>query len=353
MTNLKQLPASTSKEFKRGFVVGKFAPLHKGHQYVIDTALERCDHVFVLSYTSEEFFGCDSTTRQYWLETIYKNEIDDGRLEVLVLNPDIESIPLDDAPAYMHREFCRIKILTRFPEGVDAVFASESYGLLLAGTISPECQFCMVDEDRELNKVSGTMLRDMIANDYRDIEDWVDPEVFATFIPRILILGGESSGKTTIIHHATDTFDWVPVYEYGRALWEQTGGKLTFKSMQNIAEVQRQQEYFAGQRAYDTNKEFVICDTCSITTSIYSEALFGRVGHILRSYTFQDMYRYKYIFICDPNIPFDQDGTRRDEKFRDDVHQYYCDVLRDFGLGYTIISGTVEERLEQIKMKIL
>jgi len=342
---------TTNKEFKRGFVVGKFAPLHKGHQYVIETALERCEQVFVLSYTSEEFFGCDSTTRQYWLDTIYKNEIDSGRLEAVVLNPEIDSIPLDDEPAFIHREFCRDKIREYFPDGdgVDVVFASESYGYMLAGTISPECQFSMVDEDREVNKVSGTMLREMIEKNYRDIEDWVHPEVFATFIPRILILGGESSGKTTIVQRASKKFDIVPVFEYGRELWEQTDGKLVFKNMRQIAEVQRQQEYIAAQRAYDTSKDFVICDTCSVTTSVYSEVIFGRVDRFLRSYNFQDMHRYAHIFICVPDIPFDQDGTRRDENFRQSVHNYYCDVLQDFGLEYTILTGTIEERLKQMK----
>ncbi|HSI61697.1 MAG TPA: ATPase, partial [Candidatus Saccharimonadia bacterium] len=35
-----------SRRFSSGLVVGKFAPLHRGHEMVIRRAMEECDRVF-------------------------------------------------------------------------------------------------------------------------------------------------------------------------------------------------------------------------------------------------------------------------------------------------------------------
>lgn len=38
---------------KIGFTIGKFAPLHKGHQYLIETALKEMDKFYVIIYETE------------------------------------------------------------------------------------------------------------------------------------------------------------------------------------------------------------------------------------------------------------------------------------------------------------
>ena len=36
-----------------GFTIGKFAPLHKGHQLLIETALKEMDEVYVVVYDTD------------------------------------------------------------------------------------------------------------------------------------------------------------------------------------------------------------------------------------------------------------------------------------------------------------
>ena len=341
------------KKFKHGFVVGKFAPLHKGHQYLIDTALSQCEHVFVLSYTSQRFFNCDSITRAGWFDRIYKEQIDNGELVVSVLDPKTDHVPDDiEAPAHVHREFCSDIIQWQYGYEINAVFASETYGLLLAGEIGENCEFVMVDEDRNAVKISGTKVREMAANNYRDIEDWVHPEVFTTYIPKILILGGESSGKTTLVKALANVLDSPAVYEYGRQYWEETNGKLTLASMTHIAQTQREHEYQAAKDAYELCKEYVICDTCSITTGVYSQTMFGIKHSSLKPFIWSDMYRYSHVFICANDIEFYQDGTRRDPEFRERVYNFYRKVFDAFGVKYTIVSGSVEERVKQVQTEL-
>jgi cytidyltransferase-like protein len=56
-----------SRRFRRGLVVGKFCPLHLGHELLIRRAQAECDELLVLSYTKPGFDGYDRERRSGWL----------------------------------------------------------------------------------------------------------------------------------------------------------------------------------------------------------------------------------------------------------------------------------------------
>lgn len=51
------------KRFRCGLVVGKFSPLHRGHELLIRRALAACEHVVVLSCAPDFDFVQDGTRR--------------------------------------------------------------------------------------------------------------------------------------------------------------------------------------------------------------------------------------------------------------------------------------------------
>src|SRR5882724_10969330 len=51
---------SMSKRFQRGLVVGKFAPIHRGHEHLIRHAFDNSDEVVIISYCKPEFAGCEA-----------------------------------------------------------------------------------------------------------------------------------------------------------------------------------------------------------------------------------------------------------------------------------------------------
>src|SRR5689334_22723230 len=71
---------------KIGLTLGKFAPLHKGHQLVIETALAEMDHVRVLIYDCPETTSIPLPVRSEWLRQLYPQveviEAWDGPTEV-------------------------------------------------------------------------------------------------------------------------------------------------------------------------------------------------------------------------------------------------------------------------------
>lgn len=102
---------AAGKRFRRGLVVGKFCPLHRGHMLVIDTALGCCDEVLVISYTLPGFPGCERAAREAWLAALYpgvdKLVIDEASLALLCAARNIAPLrfPADDAPDAVQRAF--------------------------------------------------------------------------------------------------------------------------------------------------------------------------------------------------------------------------------------------------------
>jgi HTH-type transcriptional repressor of NAD biosynthesis genes len=56
----------TTRRFGLGLVVGKFSPLHLGHEWLIQQAAKQCNRLLILSYANPEFDRCDALTRRRW-----------------------------------------------------------------------------------------------------------------------------------------------------------------------------------------------------------------------------------------------------------------------------------------------
>lgn len=141
------------KKYSIGLVVGKFAPLHKGHELVINTAFEQSETVVIISYTSSDL-GYPAHQRRDWLETRFP------RAYIDVKESDV--VPDDDAPDIEHRLFCA-KVCESIQMIPDAVFTSELYGDGFARVLSERWEkkvdHVMVDLHRVLVPISGTVLR--------------------------------------------------------------------------------------------------------------------------------------------------------------------------------------------------
>jgi HTH-type transcriptional regulator, transcriptional repressor of NAD biosynthesis genes len=120
--------------YRRGMVVGKFCPLHLGHMHLIQTALDACDEVRVMSYTKPEFKGLGRTRREAWLRELYPGVrslvIDDASLGDLCASRGLprHTLPHNDEDAAVHREFTAWLCEAICETTVDAVFTSEDYG---------------------------------------------------------------------------------------------------------------------------------------------------------------------------------------------------------------------------------
>jgi HTH-type transcriptional repressor of NAD biosynthesis genes len=321
-------------KFRRGLVVGKFCPLHLGHESVIRRALECCSEVFVLSYTTPEFPGCEPDKRRAWLAARFP------QAHSLVLEAG-DDIPPNDAEDTTHRQFTARICRERFGTAVDAVFTSEAYGEGFAAELARQfghpVTHVMVDASRSAVPICGSLLRAAV----HTLRQFLAPEVYASFVQRVALLGGESSGKSTLAaalaeHHGTA---WVP--EFGRELWEKRSGRLLPEDLPFIAETQIAREEAACRRAH----RFVFCDSTPLTTLLYCRELYGAAPAELEAASHR---HYDFTILCAPDFPFVQDGTRRDAAFRRRQHEWYLSELERRRGAFVTVSGSLHDRVAKI-----
>lgn len=182
--------------------------------------------------------------------------------------------------------------------------------------------------------MSGTQVR-------ADPAAWrafLDPLVYADLIDRVCILGGESSGKTTLVEALAAALGTTAVPEVGRTRWEEKGGHFVFDDMRAIAEDQIALEIKLAQHTRGP----LICDGSALTTVFYSQDGYGKVDPAV---TRLARRRYTHTFVCAPDFPFVQDGTRRDAAFRQRQHDWFLCTLDSEHVPYTVLHGLPDARL--------
>ncbi|MEN3294369.1 MAG: HTH-type transcriptional regulator, transcriptional repressor of biosynthesis s [Burkholderiales bacterium] len=342
-----------TKQFRRGLVVGKFCPLHKGHELLINHALAACEQVTIISYTKPEFEYCDRAAREAWLTSLFPAAeilvIDDGSLRDICRKRDLpfREIPHNDAGDDIHRQFVGWLCCEVLSHTVDAVFTSEDYGddfaKVLSGYFSRHAGLparvthVCVDKSRLVIPISGTAIRE---NPHRH-RHFLSPIVYANFVKRVCLLGGESSGKTTLAQTVAKRLCTKWVSEYGRELWGRKHGRLEYEDMLQIARTQVAFEIDGLARA----NKWLICDTSPLTTLCYSLTMFGEAERELRELANRS---YDVVLLCAPDFLFVQDGTRQNSEFRARQHLWYLKEFHEREIHYEVVSGPLSARVDQV-----
>lgn len=339
--------------FRTGLAVGKLSPLHRGHEHLLSAALAQCERLFCLSYSLPTLPGCGAEARRRWLAelfpTIQHLALDENELNRLrQQHAGLPQLPHNDASELEHRLFVAELCLRVFGTTVDAVFTSETYGdgfaaelerqFRNAGNADAQVEHVLVDLARTTVPISATAIR---AN--RELAlTFLSPVVRASFVHRVCLLGGESSGKTTLTRALAQTFDTTHCEEYGRERWIERGGELTYDDFLLIAQTQVQLEDQAARRA----RHVTFCDTSPLTTLFYCLDQFGRAEPELQQLGKRP---YDLFLLCSPDLPFVQDGTRRDVAFRARQHEFYLAELARQAAPWSLVEGSLEARIEQAR----
>ena len=295
------------KPFVTGLVVGKFAPLHCGHERLINTALAQCEELFIISYSAPEMPDCEPEKRLTWLQVRFP------RATVLVLTPELiarynlPAIPHNDADADIHRHYVATLCLQVLHCRPHAVFTAEDYGDGFAKVLTK--RFAQPVEHIRLQRPlgdkspSGTLIR----SDLHRYRYMLAHDVYRSFVRRICLLGGESTGKSTLSKALADVLDTAYVAEFGRDYWEEKNGVLTADDLLHIAREQVRREQQAEANRY------LICDTSPLTTLFYTLDQYGHAPQELHQLAERE---YSLVVLCGAEFPFVQDGTRQGEAFR-------------------------------------
>jgi HTH-type transcriptional repressor of NAD biosynthesis genes len=160
-------------------------------------------------------------------------------------------------------------------------------------------------------------------------------------IRSVAVMGGESSGKSTLIAALVARYDEPAVAEYGRTLWEEQGGHTSYDDLLRIAVRHVADEEAAMARA----KRMVFVDTTPLTTLWYAIDWHQRADPALVALSWR---RYDLTLVCSPDFAFVQDGSRSPEDFRSRHDRWLRATLAARGVTFHDVRGPVEARTAHV-----
>ncbi|MGW7439376.1 AAA family ATPase [Streptomyces sp. NPDC054849] len=334
------------RRFGHGLVLGKFYPPHAGHHHLVRTAQDRCERLTVL-VCAASVESVPLADRVAWMREAHP--------EADVVGA-VDDVPVDlHDPAVWEAHMAIFRAAVDGP--VDAVFTSEEYGTELARRFGAE-EVC-VDPARTLFPVSGTAVR----ADPAGCWDFLGPAVRAALTRRVVVLGAESTGTTTLsralaAHYRRRGGVWARtgwVAEYGRRYSEEklaaaraadpaaTWADISFAPAEFPVIARRQDA--EEERAARTGSPVLFCDTDSFATGIWHERYTGgRSEEVERTaaLTRRDLY----LLTDHADVPFEDDGLRDGPHLRPWMTGRFCEELEATGRRFLLVRGNPEERLE-------
>ncbi len=322
------------KKYKVSFLLGKFYPPTKGHCHLIDTASINSEKVYVLmcSLKRETIPG---VLRYNWLKEIYK----DTNVQIIWVEDENPQYPEEDPINFWDIWLNTFK--THLPEHPDAVFSSEDYGFEIAKRMGIEHH--LVDKDRVTIPISATKIRANAFKHWEFIPDNIKPY----FVKKIVLLGTESSGKSTMCKRLADYFNTNWVTEYGRYYTECINENLEMQDFYNIAVGQKSLVKAGVKHA----NKLMFCDTELITTKIFSKLYCPK--EYINGVSFFDAEikkeNYDLYILLDYNTDFIQDGNRRFGTQRQAHYNTIKDQLDNYGKEFYEVSGVdYDEKFNKI-----
>lgn len=315
-----------------GLTLGKYAPLHLGHQYVIETALREMDKVVVIIYESTEVTAIPLSVRAAWIRKLYPSvevlEAKDGPSEV----GDTEAIK----KAHEHYILRLLKGMA-----VTHFYSSEFYGKHMSKALCAVNR--VVDEERSNFQISASAIRQNVFLN----KAFLSPTVYKDLITNVVFLGAPSTGKTTIARTLAGGYNTVWMPEYGREYWEkhQVDRRLTTAQLLQIAEGHLEQE---ETWLTDAN-HFLFTDTNAITTCMFSLYYHGTALPLLYQLAAKAEKRYDLTFLCDTDIPYDDSWDRSGDVSRQLFQQQIRNDLEHRNVPFILLSGSLNERVAKVK----
>lgn len=154
-------------------------------------------------------------------------------------------------------------------------------------------------------------------------------------VKRVVVLGAESTGKTTLTRALAETFGtlWNP--EYGRPYTEigrPVDAPWTSWEFTHIARMHCWYEDFLARYATDV----LFCDTDAFTTAVFHQTYLG-----LPTDAFADLAErtYDLTIVCGLDVPWAHDGFREFEEQREWMHERFLERAQSSGRPWLVVEG--------------
>jgi nicotinamide riboside kinase len=158
-------------------------------------------------------------------------------------------------------------------------------------------------------------------------------------MPKIIVTGPESSGKTTLCKALSKHFNLPFSKEYAREYLDALNRDYNQDDLLNIAKGQLQAE-----------NGIQLLDTDLITLKIWSEYKYGSCDKWILNQIEKQKSENRYYLLCKPDIPWEADPQRESPNDREELFEIYKKEIESLGHDYFIVQG--ENRTENSVSKI-
>ncbi|MEK8216981.1 AAA family ATPase [Paenibacillus sp. FSL L8-0463] len=313
-----------------GLTLGKFAPLHKGHQFMFETALQEVDELIVVIYETT-VTPIPLHIRANWIRKLY---------------PAVRVIEAWDGPdGYSNNREHEIReeqyILGLLKgEQVTHFYSSEFYGEHMSIALGAVDR--RVDQARGQVPISATMVR----SDPYKYREYVSDSVYRDLITKVVFVGAMSTGKSTITEALARRYRTTYASEYGRDYWteHQVDRRIGLEAFDEIAVGHMERE----ERALLQADKYLFVDTNAITTYMFALDYHGRAPERLTRIALENAQRYDLFFLCEDDIPYEDTWDRSGNQKRHIFHKQIIADLKARRIPYITLRGSLEERMGKV-----
>lgn len=313
----------------KAFVFGKFLPFHKGHEAMINFALSKCEFLTVLVCCSDKE-SIPNTCRKAWIEKAFEKE---KNIEVRTFNYLESELPNTSESSESVSKIWADIFKEQLPD-YSLLITSEEYGNFVAAFMN--IQHIAFDIPRKIFPVSATAVRKDVFTNWKYLPESVKPDLSI----KVVILGTECTGKTTLTEKLARYFNCSFVLEAGRDIIANSNS-FTFGDLYLVAKEHAKRI----DKTILADNPLVIIDTDIHTTKSYSRFTFEKELEISAN-IYNSNKANLYIYLNN-DVEYLQDGTRLSETERNLLDLSHRQVLTDHKIDIIEIKGDWDERFEK------
>lgn len=334
-------------KYKVGMFGGSFDPLHVGHIHNIIRAASMCEELYVVLSWSENRDSICKELRYRWILNSTRHL---SNVKIIMVEDKASSKEEYDSDDCWEKGAEEIK--KSIGKHIDVVFCGIDYiDTNRFESLYPESKVCYFH--RYNVPISSTQIR----NNPLKYWDYIPTVCRDYYCKKVLIVGGESTGKSTLVQNLALAYNTNFVEEVGRETCDYAGGEDLMIVDDLVENFIRQKDEVRRAAKYSNRILFV--DTDALTTGFYCDLLLNNsedkkylsmMAQAINYFNDWDLV----LFLKPDGTEFVQDGTRNEDIKAE--RQKYSDMLQSWfdnnGVNYVSIGGDYLNRFDEAKVVI-